>query len=155
MTPERIYLPIPRMGSKIWLLESSGMFVLEECAGLIRTNACTHAGAGSTTIVDGVPDKEGHFQKDRQIPPDELDEYVRDILATEKDITEEAARERVIKAAYNGRPIFAANPSVMGSWMMDGGFYHGLTIVAPGGHQSIVPYASIVWMPRPRKVKKQ
>ena len=150
MKPSHVDLPAPKMGAKIWLLETPGIWVLERCAGVIRTNACTHAGGGSTTIFDGIPTKEGHFDKEKPLPDADLAEYIRDICAAEPGTSERAARARVIESAYNGRPIFHANPSVMGSWMMDGGFYHGLTIVAPGGHELMVPYASIVWMPRPK-----
>src|SRR5262249_11131952 len=37
-------------------------------------------------------------------------------------------------------------PVVMGSWMCDGGFSHGLTLRAYGGVESAAAVASIVWV---------
>lgn len=149
-----IDLPVPRIGSKIWLLQEWGVYCLERCAGVLRTDACTHGGAGAVHIFDGIPEDSGMFDERRPVPAEDLDEFVRDICRLEPDTTAEDARARVARSAYNGRPIYTANPAVMGSWMMDGGFYHGLTLSALGGHESIVPFASIVWMPRPKVVKK-
>lgn len=117
--PIRIHLPMPPIGSKCYLLESPGLYVLEEGPGVLRTMPITHAGSGSLVIYDGFPDKDGNFPG----------------RASEDD------------AAFNGREIFRQVPVVMGSWMMDGGFIHGLTAFLDCGAHSIRPVASIVWMP--------
>lgn len=149
MKPVTIDLPIPTIGAKIWLLQETGLYVLERGSGVIRTDACTHGGAGSISIYDGIPNDQGFFE-DRELPEHEMAELVRATLRQDPDASAAAARERIAQSAKNGRRIYYANPTVMGSWMMDGGFYHGLTIEAPGGHESISPVASIVWMPRLR-----
>ena len=35
----------------------------------------------------------------------------------------------------------------MGSWMLDAGFIHGLTVKAMGDASAVNTFASIVWMP--------
>jgi hypothetical protein len=45
------------------------------------------------------------------------------------------------------REIYRANPTVMGSWMLDGGFVNGLTFVHQGGQDGTPSFASIVWVP--------
>ena len=50
---------------------------------------------------------------------------------------------------YDGRPLFRANPVVMGSWMMDAGFTYGLTVQAEGGMDNNCAIATIVWLPAP------
>lgn len=124
-----INLPPPVLGSKCFLLEEKGMFILERGPGLLRTIACTHAGCGSLVAIDGVPNEKGFFP---EIPEGE------NILDLPTDPT---------KGAYPGRPFYRANPTVMGSWMLDAGFFHGLTILAAGGNDGIAAIASIVWMP--------
>jgi hypothetical protein len=52
-----------------------------------------------------------------------------------------------VEEEYDGRPLFRANPNVMGSWMLDAGFTYGLTIKADGGVDSNCCIASIVWLP--------
>jgi hypothetical protein len=116
-----VELPTPPMGGKIWLLEEKGIFVLERCAGTLRTIAMTHAGSGAVYAYDGIPDDYGYFSD----PPSETDPAFW---------------------TRNGRPIYRANPAVMGSWMCDGGFYNGLTIIAAGGTESACAIASIVWV---------
>ena len=53
----------------------------------------------------------------------------------------------------NGRQLYKANPPVMGSWMLDAGFQHGLTIRNIGGQDSAPAMASIVWVPFKAKAK--
>lgn len=118
------------MGGKCWLLESKGLFVLEKCPGVLRTIACTHAGAGSLAAYDGIPNDDGFFP-DEEMEPDHPDYHRR-----------------------NGRVIYRATPVVMGSWMLDGGFLHGLTIKAWGGHEATSAIASLVWMPHKARVIK-
>lgn len=143
-----IDLPIPKIGSKIWLLQTAGIFSLERGPGVIRTNACTHAGAGSLTMYDGIPDDTGNFDDRLKLPDAELAEFVKDICRAEPKVSEDEATSRVLKSVFNGREVYTANPTVMGSWMLDGGFYFGFTIIASGGHEFTAPFASIVWMPR-------
>lgn len=116
-----VELPAPPMGGKCWLLEDKGIYVLERGPGTLRTDACTHAGAGQLIIYDGVPDENGYFG------------------------TEEMSESDPGYWSRNGRPIYKANPVVMGSWMLDAGFYHGLTIKATGGERAAA-IASIVWV---------
>lgn len=122
-----IDLPPPQIGSKCFLLERKGMFILERAPGLLRTIACTHAGCGSMLAIDGIPNDQGFFPEreegDFDMPTDPT------------------------KGAYNGRPFYRANPVVMGSWMLDAAFYHGLTIYAAGGNDDVAAIASVVWMP--------
>lgn len=120
----RITLPAPRIGGKAWLLNRKGLFVLEEGPGVLRTIACTHIGSGSMIVSNGLPNANGEF------PP-------RPTFAVG------------IEEEYNGRPLFRANPVVMGSWMMDAGFSYGLTIQAEGGMDNNCAIATIVWLPAP------
>lgn len=122
--PEYIDVPLPQIGGKAWLMDRPGIFVLETGEGTMRTLACTHFGAGNIAIYDGIPNDEGYFQ---DIPEDDPAYPMR-----------------------NGRPFYRANPAVLGSWMLDAGFIHGLTIEVTGGHEGISPIGTIVWMPRSR-----
>ena len=118
-----VALPTPPIGGKCWVLDRKGTFVLETGPGVLRTCACTHFGTGSLYIYDGLPDHNGEF-------PDE-GMQVHDARFSEK----------------NGRELFRADPSLMGSWMLDAGFTHGLTVKHRGGHISTSTIASIVWLP--------
>lgn len=124
---QHIEIPMPEIGSKAWLLESKGIFVLERGPGMLRTIAFTHTGSGRIDAYDGVPDPEtGRFPQE-------------DLPLGDPDY-----------ATANGRCIYRCNN--MGSWMMDGGFRHGLTIFAIGGTESVCAIATIVWLPvRPRR----
>lgn len=117
-----VKLPTPRIGGKGWLLNRKGIFVLEEYHGVLRTIACTHIGSGSLIIRSGLPNPAGEFEPPPIFPPGEEGEY-------------------------NGRPLFRANPVVMGSWMLDAGFVSGLTVEAEGGTDNNCAIATIVWMP--------
>lgn len=121
-TVQKISLPTPPIGGKAWVLSCKGVFVLEAGPGVLRTVACTHIGSGSISIHNGVPDEEGNFPY-----------HVND------------------GEEYNGRPLFRANPVVMGSWMMDAGFVTGLTLRATGGSEHTSPVATIVWMPHGKR----
>lgn len=125
----RIVLPSPKIGGKAWLLNRKGIFVLEEGEGVLRTIACTHIGSGSMIIRNGLPNENGEFQ-----PIPEMEEGV--------------------ETEYSGRPLFRANPVVMGSWMLDAGFSEGLTIQAEGGMDNNCAIATIVWLPAPAARKK-
>jgi len=122
-----IEIPVPLLGGKAWLLKDKGVFVLERGPGSLGTLAITHAGSGALIAYDGVPDDGGWF-------PDE---------AMAEDDPKFWARR--------GRPLYFANPVVMGSWWINAGFQHGLTIVAAGGHQGSSAIATVVW----QKVKER
>lgn len=122
----RIHLPAPRIGAKAWLLNRKGIFVLEEGPGVLRTIACTHIGSGSMIVRNGLPNDMGEFP----LPP---------------------VMDPGVETEYGGRPLFRANPVVMGSWMLDAGFVDGLTIQADGGTDNNCAIATIVWLPAPEK----
>lgn len=125
----RITLATPKIGGKCFLINEPGLYVLEEGPGVLRTIPVTHAGSGSLVAFDGVPDADGRF------PDDEMREF-----------DDEGARNPDFDAR-RGRSIYRATPAVMGSWMLDGGFYHGLTIHADGGAHGVALFATVVWMP--------
>jgi hypothetical protein len=149
-----IDLPTPPMGGKCWVLRSKGLFVLERGPGVLRTIACTHAGAGALEAIDGVPDDNGFFP-DQDMPEPNVADYLH-----EHDLTTGLSRpvpggydkDAKAYAQRQGRAIYSASPTVMGSWMLDAGFLHGLTIRAAGGHEAAFVIASIVWMPVPQRV---
>lgn len=132
-------LATPPMGAKGWLLSEKGIFVLQRGPGTLRTLAITHAGSGNLEAIDGIPNDDGFFpaERDRQVMPERT------------DAEDDAAFLQRLKVFHtrNGRPFYRANPIVMGSWMLDAGFSHGLTIRAEGGHDSTSAIATIVWMP--------
>ena len=107
----------------------------------MRTIACTHAGAGALEAFDGIPDVGGHFPGDNMEEPAPLRPG-----STQAQIDEHKQR-RIAYDTRNGRAIYQAPAAIMGSFMMDGGFLHGLTIRATSGHASVSTVASIVWMP--------
>jgi hypothetical protein len=113
-------LTMPPLGGKCWVLDQKGQFVLERGPGTLRTIACAHAGSGSLHIFDGIPDENGELPM---------------------------AMIEIPGYNGNGRQLYKANPVVMGSWMLDAGFQHGLTIRAYGGQQATPCIASIVWVP--------
>lgn len=121
-----IDLPQPKLGGKCFVLNGAGIYVLARGPGILRTIACTHAGSGSLQVHDGVPDAHGHFH-------DEDGEFIRE------------SEDR--PGAYNGRHLYRATPTVMGSWMLDGGFMFGLTVHIDAGGHGVSPVASIVWLP--------
>lgn len=126
----RVTVDTPIIGGKCFLLEKKGIYWLEDTPGTLRTIACTHAGSGSLIAIDGIPNEEGFFP-DQHMPPDDPNYYRR-----------------------NGRPIYRASAAVMGSWMLDGGFHHGLVIQAVGGSEGTDAIASIVWLPAPINRRK-
>ena len=111
-------LAMPPLGGKCWLLEGKGQFLLERGPGTLRTIACTHAGSGTMLLFDGVPGEDGLFPQEQEPGPN-----------------------------ADGRLLYKANPAVMGSWMLDAGFQHGLTVRATGGQPGTPAIASIVWVP--------
>ena len=108
-----LFVPMPPLGGKCWVLDCKGQFVLERGPGTLRTVACTSAGSGSLLVLDGLPDENG------EIPLED----------------------------GRWRQLLKANPVVMGSWMLDAGFQHGLTIRHLGGSLGPACMASIVWVP--------
>jgi len=119
-------MPMPALGGKVWVLDRKGQFVLEKGPGTFRTTACTHAGSGNLLILDGVPEENGEFRWDLIEKPNYFG---------------------------NGKLLFKANPVVMGSWMLDAGFNHGLTVRHLGGQFGTPAMASLVWVPYKAKVK--
>lgn len=143
--PIWIDVPTPPMGGKAFLLEEKGIFVFEPGPGTLRTIACTHAGAGAIEVLDGIPNENGFF------PDEDMAEPSTNALdyATPDDMT----RAMAAWSTRRGRCLYRANPVVMGSWMLDAGFIHGLTIRAQGGNQAATAIASIVWMPFKARTK--
>jgi hypothetical protein len=152
-------LPTPLLGGKCVVVRSKGLFVLERGPGVLRTIACTHAGSGTLEAIDGLPDERGFFADENMPDPTLIDAEAIAASLAESAIEPDGgilAMNRLVRIrAYctrRGRPLYSANPVVMGSWMLDGGFLHGLTIRASGGHESARAIASVVWMPVPQKV---
>ena len=123
MPVHRIVLPEPKMGSKCFLIETKGVYILETGPGTLRSIACTHVGTGALTIHDGIPDDRGFFERDALLDP-----YSPKYLAA------------------NGRRIFKMTPQIMGFFATDAGFQHGLTVVADGGAGGIPVFLSIAWV---------
>lgn len=118
---KRVNLPAPKLGGKVWHFNAPGIYLLEEGPGTFRTMACTHGGSGTIAIIDGVPNEDGNF---------------------------ETTGKRGIGAddSFNGRVFYRAHPVAMGSWMLDGGFYYGLTLIVHSS-VSVAPMGTVVWMP--------
>ncbi len=149
MRPEIIELPLPPIGGKCWLLDRKGLFVLERGPGTFRTAAVTHAGSGQFEIIDGIPDEHGFFPEENMPEPEPYtpEEY-RALMDGTADDAVLARRDAMI--AYgrrNGRSFHKHNPVVMGSWMLDAGFIHGLSVRVVGEHTGVNAFASLVWMP--------
>ena len=133
----RVQLSTPPIGGKCWLLDAKGTFILEDGPGVLRTIACTHAGAGSIEAIDGTPDDQGFF------PDEGMKEPHRAEFGSAEAFTE--AMQKF--CTRNGRPVYRANPVVMGSWFLDAGFEHGLVLRAEGGHVAVNLIASVVFSP--------
>jgi hypothetical protein len=149
-----IDLPTPPIGGICWLLREKGLFVLERGPGVLRTIACTHAGSGALEAIDGVPDERGFFSDQDMADPNDMMANLAE-SAAEPDSDALHMKRLARSKAYaqrRGRPLYSASPVVMGSWMLDAGFLHGLTIRAAAGHDSVCAIASIVWMPVPQRV---
>ena len=112
------------MGSKCYFLEGKGIYILEEGEGTFRSLACTHVGAGSFTIFDGVCDSNGFFPEEEKL-------------------------KNTYAPAYwtaNGRKLFGFSPQCMGFWAVDGGFSHGLTAIADGGPPGMAVFITVSWV---------
>ena len=120
-TPTYIEIDTPALGGKTWLLQEKGLFILERGQGSFGTFACTHAGSGGITAYDGIPDENGFFPEFEG---------------------EEGSKEWWMRP---GREIYRAMPVVMGSWWINGGFFHGLTIWCHGGRDTEPPIGTLVW----------
>lgn len=129
----RVELQMPKIGGKIYLIQESGLYHLETGQGSLITMAVTHAGSGSLITYDGVPNELGRFD-DEDMP-----EFLSHEQGTPKRNPEFDLRK--------GRPIYRATPCVMGSWMLNGAFFHGLTLDVDAGNHAVSPFVSIVWMP--------
>lgn len=156
-TPEIIDIPLPSMGGKCWLLNRKGMFILEPGPGTIRTLAVTHAGSGTIEAIDGIPNCDGFFPDEHLTEPLAFTAQEIDALDKGDGYGLISAHEKLelhkAWGARRGRPLYKASPAVMGSWMLDGGFIHGLTIRATGDNSAVNSFASIVWMPFKARVK--
>jgi hypothetical protein len=117
-----VHVNKPPIGGKAFVIDKKGIFVFERGATLLRTIACTHAGTGGATVYDGIPDDDGFFP-DEKLTEDDPNYYNR-----------------------NGRPLFTMHPSIMGSWALDGGAIHGLTVKADGGTDQVNAVITIVWI---------
>lgn len=124
---EQVTLSYPTIGSKCWLLQKKGIYVLERGPGVLRGIACTHAGSGTLSVIDGLPDEHGFFHEQEE-------------LAATQGFSPETSE-------FNGRVLFHANPAVMGMWMLDGGFKYGLTLIAEGGTEAAAVIATFTWLP--------
>ncbi len=133
-----IELPMPPMGGKCWVLAKKGQFLLQRGPGMLVTVNCTHAGSGTLEIFDGIPDDEGLFSERKLVFKDKGEVKVPGIRASEDDKN---------FGLRNGRSLKRANPVVMGAWMSNAGFFHGLTVRHLGGQSGVPAVAAIVWMP--------
>ena len=149
MQPEIIELPLPPIGGKCWLLDRKGLFVLEPGPGTLRTIACTHAGSGQMEVIDGIPDANGFFPDDGMTEPAPYTdaEFAALMDGTAGDAPLARRDAHIAYGRRNGRAFYKANPVAMGSWMLDAGFIHGLTVRVVGEHMGVNAFASIVWMP--------
>lgn len=120
--PIFIDMPTPKLGGKMWLLDRKGTFVLEQGPCCLGTIACTSAGAGGLIVYDGVPDEGGNFSHDADIKEGSPEWFMRP-----------------------GREVHRMLPIVMGSWWLNGGCYHGLTLRVLGGHPGTPAIATVVW----------
>jgi hypothetical protein len=122
--PRFITKRTPLIGGKIWCCHEKGLWVLEPGPAVFRTVAVTHNGSGGLTVYDGVPDENGSFP---DYDPEDADS--------------------------NGSVIFEQPAATLGSWMLDGGCNHGLTVLAAGGTEGAPAFASFVWMPHKKRVQ--
>lgn len=121
----KLQLPAPKMGSKGWVLEQFGNYLLEDGPGILRGLACTHTGSGSLELIDGIVDETtGFYPTSIEILQDHLHPKYH---------------------SCNGRRIFFSSGSVMGMWYLGIGFHHGLTLHARGGLPSAPPCVTIMW----------
>lgn len=145
----RVEVAMPPLGGKCWVLAAKGIYILEEGPGTLRTIACTHAGSGGLIGYDGVPNEEGLFLARRITLPAPVTMRGKSFDAgCEVDVPgEQAEEDHIFYPLRNGRDIYRATQAVMGSWMLDAGFHHGLTLRATGGHAPTAAFASVVWAP--------
>lgn len=127
----------PPIGGKVFLIQRKGLFVFERGPATLRTIAIPHAGSGGLQVYDGVPNDEGLF------PQEDMPEFI--LPGDGADPSQAVQNEEYPNR--NGRLLFKQNPIVMGSWMMDAGCIHGLSIRALGGTDGTPAMATVVWMP--------
>lgn len=145
--PKIIALPQPPMGGKCFVVREKGLFVLERGPGTLRTIACTHAGAGALEAIDGIPDARGFFLGESWSAPEMPPGIMERMKAGDPRLPQDEAYMTDPYWTRNGRAFYSANPVVMGSWMLDAGFQHGLTLRVQGGHEAAMAIASVVWVP--------
>ena len=112
------------MGSKCYFIEGKGIYVLETGEGTVRSLACTHVGSGVLTVHDGVCDDNGFFPDYEKLKNPYAPEYW----------------------TANGRKMLGFSPQCMGFWAIDGGFTHGLTVVADGGMPGTPVFVTVSWV---------
>ncbi len=118
-----IKMPTPKLGAKTYLLKKGGIYVLEPGPGALQAIAVTHAGTGSMSIYDGVPDDRGNF-------PDS------EMLETDNGYY-----------ARNGRDVFQMSPILMGMFMLNAGLFHGLTVKCFDGQHGVSTRLTLAWVP--------
>ncbi len=118
----RVKLPPAKMGSKVFLIEKKGVYVLEDGPAILRSLACTYVGTGSLVVRDGTPSDNGYFDVDK------CDPYSPEYALT------------------NGRKVYAAAPVCIGFWGLDCALVHGLTVEAAGGTKDGSVLVTVCWM---------
>ena len=105
-------------------------------------------------VIDGIPNENGFFPDEamQRPAPFTQDEYamIQTARRTQADPPDWLAlkiQDHQIWGSRRGRIFYKAIPAVMGSWMLDAGFIHGLTVKAMGDASAVNTFASIVWMP--------
>lgn len=126
----RVTRPQPQLGAKCVALTQKGVYIMEQGPGSLVTIACTHAGSGIVVAYDGYPDENGFVET-----------YSPDPKALDQDLTKP------------GLELVHCHPAIMGSWMMNSGYHHGLTIILGSEDNSPSAIASIVWMPFIKRTK--
>lgn len=118
----------PPFGSKGFLVDLKGAFLLEEGPCVLRGLACTHSGSGVFEIYDAsVLTGSGYF------PP----------------LPGQDPR------APNGRRIFKSISSQLGMWTLNIGLHHGLMVLAYGGTEGISTVATLIWESAPLRKAPQ
>ena len=118
----------PPFGSKGFLVDTKGAFLLEEGPAVLKGLACTHSGSGLFEIYDAcVLEGSGYF------PP----------------LPKQDPR------SPNGRRIFKSISSQLGMWTLNIGLHHGLLVLAYGGTEGIPTVATLIWDKAPEKKTPQ
>jgi hypothetical protein len=118
----------PPFGSKGFLIDKKGAFLLEEGPAILKGLACTHSGSGLFEIYDARElDGSGYFPPIKNQDP----------------------------RSPNGRRIFKSISSQLGMWTLSIGLHHGLLVLAYGGTEGIPTVATLIWDSAPVKKPPQ